>query len=79
MNLIKKATQLLSYLLRTTLICLITGIRPLLGPSNCRYAVGCTPFAIEQLRKHTSSKAIWLIIKRVLSCNPFSRYQEIEF
>jgi len=57
----------------STFIFTIRTIRPLLGPDNCcRFFVPCTDYAQEQLKKEPFSKAVWNIIKRVISCNPFS-------
>jgi len=53
------------------LIFLIRGLRPLLGPAHCKHPISCTDYAEETLRKEPLLKAIWLITKRVLSCNPF--------
>jgi len=47
---------------------LILGLRPLLGPASCRYEIGCTQYALNQLEKERLVKAMWLIIKRILSC-----------
>lgn len=49
---------------------MIVGIRPLFGPSECRYSVTCTQFAADQLRNKTFFSAVLAITKRVLSCNP---------
>jgi putative component of membrane protein insertase Oxa1/YidC/SpoIIIJ protein YidD len=48
----------------------IVGLRPLLGPATCRYPIGCTTYALETLDRESLGKAMWLIIKRVVSCNP---------
>ncbi|MDZ4154482.1 ribonuclease P protein component [Methylicorpusculum sp.] len=58
------------------LIFLIQGIRPLLGPACCRYQVTCTQFAIQQLQEEPLLIALWRIIKRVFSCNPFYKPKE---
>jgi len=53
------------------LIFIITGLRPLFGFAQCRYTVTCTQFALMQLKEKKMIPAIWAIIKRILSCNPF--------
>ena len=58
------------------LIFLIQGIRPLLGPACCRYQVTCTQFAVQQLQEEPLFIALWRIIKRVFSCNPFYKPKE---
>jgi putative component of membrane protein insertase Oxa1/YidC/SpoIIIJ protein YidD len=50
---------------------LILGLRPLLGPSICKYEPSCTKYAAHCLAELPFHKATWAIIKRVLSCNPF--------
>jgi putative component of membrane protein insertase Oxa1/YidC/SpoIIIJ protein YidD len=53
---------------------LIAGLRPLLGPdARCKFTITCTPFALHTLKTEPFFKAIWIIIKRILSCNPFRR------
>ncbi|MFC1842184.1 membrane protein insertion efficiency factor YidD [Candidatus Dependentiae bacterium] len=44
---------------------------PLLGPAHCKHPISCTDYAQEQLTNRYLFPAIWLITKRVLSCNPF--------
>lgn len=56
-----------------TILFFIEGLRPLLGPSNCRYPVGCTAFAREQFEKESFFKALKNTTLRVLSCNPFTK------
>lgn len=40
---------------------------------NCKYIPTCSNYAIEALEKHGCIKGIYLIIKRILKCNPFSK------
>ncbi|MFC1842182.1 membrane protein insertion efficiency factor YidD [Candidatus Dependentiae bacterium] len=56
---------------RYFLLFLIRGLRPLLGPAHCKHPISCTDYAQEQLTNRYLFPAIWLITKRVLSCNPF--------
>jgi len=60
-------------ILNKSLIFLVTGLRPLLGPAECKFTVGCTEFAVMQLNEKPLLPALWTITKRVLSCNPFNR------
>jgi putative component of membrane protein insertase Oxa1/YidC/SpoIIIJ protein YidD len=57
--------------LNKIVIFLIIGLRPLFGQAHCKYAVSCTKFAIWQLQEYPLLPAVWRIIKRVFSCNPF--------
>lgn len=45
---------------------------PLLGPTPCYFVPSCSQFACEQLEKKPLHQALWLIFKRILSCNPFT-------
>lgn len=40
---------------------------------NCKYIPTCSNYGIEALEKHGSIKGSYLIIKRILKCNPFSK------
>jgi len=56
---------------RYFLLFLIRGLRPFLGPAHCKHPISCTDYAEEKLRNRSLFPAVWLITKRVLSCNPF--------
>ena len=45
-------------------------LRPLLG-SSCRFYPSCSDYAQEALREKSFFKALYLIVKRLLKCNPF--------
>ncbi|MBE9579310.1 MULTISPECIES: membrane protein insertion efficiency factor YidD [Moraxella] len=45
-------------------------ISPLV-PARCRYYPTCSAYAHTALTTHTTPKALILVIKRVLSCQPF--------
>ena len=47
------------------------GISPILG-KNCRYNPTCSNYFIECLRKHPFRRALYLGIKRIFNCHPFS-------
>jgi len=53
------------------LIFMIQGLRPLLGPAHCKYPISCTKYAVIQLKTKPLFTALWLITKRLISCNPF--------
>lgn len=55
------------------LIYALLGLRPLLGAAQCRFEQSCTKYAVEQLREKSIVVAAWLILLRLLSCNPFYR------
>ncbi|MBQ3495931.1 MAG: membrane protein insertion efficiency factor YidD [Clostridia bacterium] len=41
--------------------------------SNCIYTPTCSEYAIEALQKRSFFVAIFLIIRRLLRCNPFHK------
>lgn len=41
-------------------------------PSSCRYYPTCSHYSIEALRKHGAIKGLWLSIKRIGRCHPWS-------
>ena len=53
------------------LIALIVGLRPILGPAICKFEPTCTKFAVQKLAQLPLHQAMWAIIKRLFSCNPF--------
>lgn len=46
-------------------------ISPMIGP-KCRFYPTCSNYALIALKKHNIVKALYLIIKRIVKCNPFS-------
>ncbi|MFN3700900.1 MAG: membrane protein insertion efficiency factor YidD [Alphaproteobacteria bacterium] len=42
-------------------------------PKSCRYHPTCSRYMIEALEKHGAVKGLYLGIRRVLSCHPWSR------
>ena len=47
-------------------------VSPALPPS-CRFAPSCSEYAIEAIERHGARGGIWLAVKRLLRCHPFSR------
>ncbi len=47
-------------------------VSPLLPPA-CRYTPTCSEYALEAVERHGVVRGLALALKRVLSCNPFSR------
>ncbi|HWS28826.1 MAG TPA: membrane protein insertion efficiency factor YidD [Clostridia bacterium] len=62
--------------LKRALLSLIRGyqafVSPLL-PASCRYTPTCSVYATEAIEKYGLKKGLWLAVKRVLRCNPFSK------
>lgn len=70
----KKIVFIITWPLKQLLLGLIYGIRPFLGPSNCKYYVSCTDYGIQQLNDEPVHKAVWNITKRLVNCaNPFKK------
>ena len=42
-------------------------------PKSCRYHPTCSQYSIEAFQKHGAIKGLWLTIKRVGSCHPWSK------
>lgn len=38
----------------------------------CRYYPSCSQYTIDSLREHGVTKGLWLALKRIIKCNPFS-------
>ena len=47
-------------------------VSPLLPPA-CRYTPTCSEYAVDAVERYGVIKGTALAVKRVLSCNPFSR------
>lgn len=45
-------------------------ISPLL-PNACRYTPTCSQYGIEAIQKYGIIKGGWLLLKRLLRCNPW--------
>lgn len=45
-------------------------ISPLL-PKSCRYTPTCSQYGIEAIQKYGIFKGGWLLLKRLLRCNPW--------
>ena len=41
-------------------------------PSSCRYLPTCSQYAIDALNRHNFLKASFLVVKRLIKCNPFN-------
>ncbi|MBN1902175.1 membrane protein insertion efficiency factor YidD [Candidatus Sumerlaeota bacterium] len=40
-------------------------------PPSCRFVPSCSHYACEVLQRKPLIPGLWLIIKRILKCNPF--------
>jgi len=48
------------------------GISPL-TPRCCRFYPTCSEYTLQAIEKYGLMKGIWLGIKRIVRCNPFSQ------
>ena len=46
---------------------------PLLSHYKCRFYPTCSNYAIEAINTHGVFKGLFLSIKRILRCNPFTK------
>lgn len=60
--------------MKTVLIALVRLYRliPRIGPSPCRFAPSCSTYALEALETHGAMRGLWLTIRRLGRCHPFS-------
>jgi len=47
-------------------------ISPALGP-RCRYYPTCSAYMMEAVENYGAVKGVWMGLKRLVRCNPFSR------
>ena len=48
-------------------------ITPFSSHSKCKYYPTCSNYAKEAIETHGTFKGLYLTIKRILKCNPFSK------
>ncbi|MDC0579323.1 membrane protein insertion efficiency factor YidD [Bacteroidia bacterium] len=72
MNLLKRFSQIISYVLLVPIWIYRKAISPLLPPT-CRYSPTCSAYAVEAIQKHGPFKGLYLSVLRILSCHPWSK------
>ena len=77
MQIIKKVFGFFSFILKKILVALVrfyqVCISPYKGPLHCRFTPTCSQYALEALEKYGPIKGLYLAVKRILRCNPFSK------
>ncbi|MCM2327436.1 MAG: membrane protein insertion efficiency factor YidD [Lysobacter sp.] len=61
--------------MRRVLIGIIRAYQYLLSPwwgNHCRFTPTCSHYAVEALERHGALAGLWLAIKRILRCHPWS-------
>ncbi len=61
--------------MRRVLIGVIRAYQYLLSPwwgNHCRFTPTCSHYAVEALERHGALAGLWLAIKRILRCHPWS-------
>ncbi len=43
-----------------------------LKPPTCRFRPTCSAYALEALEVHGTFKGLWLIVRRLLRCHPYT-------
>nr|WP_084117527.1 membrane protein insertion efficiency factor YidD [Clostridium acidisoli] len=62
--------------MKTILIKLIKFYRNYISPlkrPSCRFYPTCSMYAIEAIEKYGALKGLFMSVKRILRCNPFSK------
>lgn len=62
--------------IKTILIKLIKFYRNYISPlkrPSCRFYPTCSMYAIEAIEKYGALKGLFMAVKRILRCNPFSK------
>ncbi len=63
--------NIFTYILIKTIKCYQFFLSPLLG-NSCRYFPTCSNYSIQSLKTFGFFKGIYLSLKRILSCHPWS-------
>lgn len=61
--------------MRRVLVAIIRAYQYLLSPwwgNHCRFTPTCSHYAVEALERHGVLAGLWLAIKRILRCHPWS-------
>lgn len=72
-KMITKASNIFKYIMIKIIFIYRKYLSPLKKTTRCIYIPTCSEYAIEALERHGSIKGMFLIIKRILRCNPFAK------
>ena len=59
----------------------ILAYRLVLSPwvgGQCRFSPTCSAYALEALERHGPIRGVWLTVRRLLRCHPFSRAHPLD-
>lgn len=42
-------------------------------PPSCRFVPTCSEYAMQAIERYGAAKGSWLMLRRLLRCNPFCR------
>ncbi len=74
--------KFLNQLIQLPFIILIRGyqifLSPILGSSKCRYDPTCSHYMLQAIREWGIFKGIFLGIKRILRCHPWSNHDHFD-
>ncbi len=73
---IKKVTKILLYPLQLLLLGLVYLYKILISPilpKSCIYTPSCSTYSVEAIKKFGPIKGFFYSVKRIVSCNPFSK------
>jgi putative membrane protein insertion efficiency factor len=48
-------------------------LSPLLAFNQCRFVPSCSQYMIEAVDKHGAARGMWLGLKRIGRCHPYSK------
>ncbi len=47
-------------------------------PGKCRFYPSCSAYAMEAINKYGAMRGVWLALKRLLRCHPFSKREKFD-
>lgn len=64
--------------MKTIVVLFVRAYRMLLSPllpfNQCRFYPSCSQYMIEAVEKHGAARGLWLGLKRIGRCHPYSKH-----